>query len=382
MSKRKTTEQFRNEMRERYGDLYGLELIDYVDSRTKVKIICSKHGIKEARPDRLLEGKGCPECGREKGFKSHIKSLESFLEEARAKYGDYYDYSLITEENYIDRFHEVRIICPKHGMFKQTPNLHLHGGCLKCGYESMADKQRTTRKRFIEQAIKKHEGYYSYNNVGEVRLQTDIVMITCPKHGDYPQSVNTHLKGHGCPKCANEKHSKESAKTLGKFKEDMHRVWGDEYILDHITEYINNTTEVPIECRKHGIFYKSPNSLLNGRGCNKCKRSLGEKRISAYLKEKNIKFKEQYSFLNEDIFCSNKRLVVDFFLPKYNLVIEFNGRQHYEEIEAWRGKGSLEKQQRRDEALRIYCQNHKIKLIEISYKQLNKIEEILNKKLK
>lgn len=378
MSVKKTTEQFRKEVRERYGDLYGLELIDYVNGKTKVKIVCPKHGIKEVRPDRLLNGRGCPECGVEQSIKAHTKSLKSFIEEARAKHGDKYDYSLITEDNYIDRSHAVQIICPTHGKFEQTPNAHLRYGCKHCGYEVMADKQRTTREKFIQQAKEIHNNYYTYDNVGEVNLQTDIVYITCPKHGDFPQSVNAHLQGHGCPACGEERRLASCTKTLEQFKDDMRRFWGDEYILDHITEYVNNTTEVPVECRKHGIFYKTPNVLLRGHGCNKCKRSWGEKIISTYLNEKNVRFEEQHAFPNEDLFCTNKRLVADFYLPDYNLVIEFNGRQHYEEIEGWRGKVALEKQQLRDSALRSYCQNHKIKLIEIPYTKMDNIKEILD----
>jgi hypothetical protein len=68
-------------------------------------------------------------------------------------------------------------------------------------------------------------------------------------------------------------------------------------------------------------------------------------------------------------------------LPSNNIIIEYNGIQHYKQKEYFGGDNALEQQQERDMALRQYCKEHKIKLIEIPYTEYDNIEEILTKEL-
>ena len=75
-------------------------------------------------------------------------------------------------------------------------------------------------------------------------------------------------------------------------------------------------------------------------------------------------------------------LYVDFFLPYYNVIIEFNGIQHYKSIGIFGGEQKYKKQLERDDSLRHYCKRHKIKLIEIPYTEYDNIEKILKKELK
>lgn len=110
-----------------------------------------------------------------------------------------------------------------------------------------------------------------------------------------------------------------------------------------------------------------------------CKHSLGEEKVLSFLKRNHIEFKPQYKLFNESFLCDNKYLFVDFYLPKHNIIIEFNGEQHYKPIEWFGGQERFEQQQERDMALKQYCHKHKIKLIEISYKDIDNIDKILNK---
>ena len=96
------------------------------------------------------------------------------------------------------------ITCPKHGDFPQTPSNHLRGqGCPKCGDLARADKRRKTLAEFVRQANEMHEQKYTYGNFIYVDERTD-GLITCPKHGDFPQIPCSHLRGHGCPMCKNQ----------------------------------------------------------------------------------------------------------------------------------------------------------------------------------
>lgn len=112
---------------------------------------------------------------------------------------------------------------------------------------------------------------------------------------------------------------------------------------------------------------------------------MGEERVFVFLKKHDIEFIPQYRVPNEYLFCINKTLHLDFYLPQFNIVIEFNGKQHYEEDTFFHrhenGRG-FEHQQMRDNAVRAYCEEHKLRLIEIPYTETNNIEEILKKELK
>ena len=102
----------------------------YIDSKTKVTIICPKHGEFLQSPNAHLHNYGCPKCGAEKTIAAHVSDTLSFITKAKEVHGDKYDYSKV---NYVRNNRKVCIICQKHGEFWQTPNSHLLGnGCHKC----------------------------------------------------------------------------------------------------------------------------------------------------------------------------------------------------------------------------------------------------------
>lgn len=129
------------------------------------------------------------------------------------------------------------------------------------------------------------------------------------------------------------------------------------------------------------MFYQEPQHHLQGSGCPLCKSSRGENVILKILNDNNITFLRQKPFVNDNIFAQRKHFVVDFYIQESNVIIEYNGIQHYEPIGRFGGKESFIQQQERDMALRQYCKEHKIKLIEIPYWDYDNIETILNKEL-
>lgn len=129
------------------------------------------------------------------------------------------------------------------------------------------------------------------------------------------------------------------------------------------------------------MFYQEPQHHLQGSGCPLCKSSRGENVILKILNDNNITFLRQKPFVNDNIFAQRKHFVVDFYIQESNVIIEYNGIQHYEPIGRFGGKESFIQQQERDMALRQYCKEHGIKLIEIPYWDYDNIETILNKEL-
>jgi hypothetical protein len=110
-----------------HGDKYDYSLAFYKGSLSLLKIICKNHGIFEQSPNHHVSNSaGCPKCS----IKAVGRTIDQFIEVARAVHGDKYDYSLV---DYIRNDVNVEIICPKHGIFKQAPSSHHRGrGCTIC----------------------------------------------------------------------------------------------------------------------------------------------------------------------------------------------------------------------------------------------------------
>jgi very-short-patch-repair endonuclease len=98
------------------------------------------------------------------------------------------------------------------------------------------------------------------------------VMITCPIHGDFPQTPNNHLKGSGCKSCGRNKRSSntlEFIKRSESMPEHQNEDGTPKYSYGNVV-YVNNTTPVSITCQIHGDFPQPPKSHLKGSGCKYC----------------------------------------------------------------------------------------------------------------
>jgi very-short-patch-repair endonuclease len=189
---------------------FDYSLVYYKNNKTKIEIICSKHGIFSQAPSDHLKGRGCPKCGFEKssGLRNFIAS-KNFIEKANIIHNNKYDYSLT---DYVRADINIKIICPKHGIFEQTPNKQLKGhGCTKC----KIDKQYSTTKEFIEKAKLIHGDKYDYSHVVYVTAKRKINII-CKIHGIFQQIPNDHLNNVGCPVCRQSKGEIEIIKYLNK----------------------------------------------------------------------------------------------------------------------------------------------------------------------
>ena len=125
-----STDEFIKKAIYKHGDKYDYSKTNYINSHTKVCIICPEHGEFWQTPTNHLNGNGCPKCKNNKLRNLFISNSEEFIKKAIYKHGDKYDYSKV---NYVDIHTKVCIICPEHGEFWQTPNNHLKGeSCPKC----------------------------------------------------------------------------------------------------------------------------------------------------------------------------------------------------------------------------------------------------------
>ena len=211
MRKRFTREEIIDEFKRTHGDRYDYSLVDYVNTRTPVNIVCKKHGSFQQRPGDHKDGHGCPLCAVEKDAKRKTKTTEKFISDAKAVHGDKYSYY---KAIYKGKKEKVTITCPIHGDFDMLPNNHtsMRQGCPYCAKE----KETMTTAGFIKRATEVHGDRYDYDKVNYVNYYTP-VMITCQIHGDFPQLPYNHLRGHSCQSC---KQSHLEAKTMLALKKN------------------------------------------------------------------------------------------------------------------------------------------------------------------
>jgi hypothetical protein len=128
--KLKSTKQFISESKLIHGDTYDYQKTNYCGGKTKVVIICEKHGEFEQLPNAHLKGHGCEKCSFNLISLAKRASKEDFIIQANEIHGLKYDYSKV---EYINAKNDVQIICKEHGTFLQIPDSHLRGsGCPGC----------------------------------------------------------------------------------------------------------------------------------------------------------------------------------------------------------------------------------------------------------
>ena len=135
--KKVTTESFIKEAKQIHGDKYDYSKVNYINSKTKVCIICPIHGEFWQIPSAHTSGQGCPKCKKYKIGKNKYNT-DIFIKKAKEVHGDKYDYSKV---NYINSKAKICIVCPTHGEFWQEASRHLMGdNCPKCKNSLLENK--------------------------------------------------------------------------------------------------------------------------------------------------------------------------------------------------------------------------------------------------
>lgn len=195
-----------------HGDLYDYSQSEFITAKSKINIICKKHGIFQQLPYSHMAGVGCPICGGRMPY-----TTATYIIKAKEIHGTTYDYSLV---NYINKNTKISIICPVHGIFNQIAGDHLRGkGCSRC-----ARNVRLTTEEFVLRAKQVHGNKYTYSNTVYISGHNKVT-ITCPKHGDFTIDPQHFLKGIGCSSCKN---------SLGS---NSVRAWLDNHNISYKAEY-------------------------------------------------------------------------------------------------------------------------------------------------
>lgn len=347
---------------EKFGEQYTYEKTNYINKNTKIIVTCKDHGDFEILPWRFLIDKyPCPKCAN-----NRIKTTETFINEAIQKYGDKFDYSLV---NYSGAGNQINLICHEldengneHGIFQTTPVKHLYGNdiCPKC-----RQLYKYTTETCINKIKQIYKDKYDCKDVIYKNCEEPIILY-CKKHGKFEKSAHwlfTH-KDDACPICRKEIYSKNMSSNTEEFIEKARKIHGDKYDYS-LVNYITAHIPVNIICKKHGIFSTTPNGHLGNHDCPKCKESVLEKHMRVALEQNNINYIKEKRFQ----WLGLQRL--DFYLPDYNIAIECQGRQHFEEIPAYSRNRSLLDTIKMDQKKLEKCINNNLQLLYYSEDEHN-----------
>ena len=308
-------ERFILKVKNIHGNNVDTSKVKYVDSKTKVCLICPKHGEYWQTPAACVRGNKCPKCSNEnRGPKKENRmTTEKFIGKANEIHKGKYDYSKVL---YVDANTKVCIICSEHGEFWQLPYAHLNGqGCPKCVGKTLS--QDDLIKKFNEV----HSFKYDYSKVDFSKIKEKVCII-CPEHGEFWQTPQKHLAGQGCPQCASNFKSNQN-----RFIDTANNIHSNNYDYSKVG-YVNNKTKVCIICPKHGEYWQIPNNHLKGCGCPKCGCSTNSINETEILKVVNVYDSELH---NRNILNGKE---IDIYIPSLKLGIEYDGlRWHSEEFE-------------------------------------------------
>ena len=193
---------------------------DYLNIYSVLLFKCDSCEIKFYKSAQLYKktdnNKKCP-CCQTRLSVGDDNTLQKFINRCVDKHGLYYDYSALpTSFKATDK---IPIICPKHGIFYQIADVHSNAGsgCPRCKVDRVTNVTRSNTVDFIFKSNNIYNFKYNYNKV-EYTNAISPVIISCPKHGDFLQTPDVHLRGGGCPKCTTTKPITKIINMLMRYK--------------------------------------------------------------------------------------------------------------------------------------------------------------------
>lgn len=321
-----TQEEVVGHLRELYGDNYEYTQVDYKNNRTPIVLHCKKHDVFFSRTfPNLSKGWGCPACNKEQGR----------------------TWADVVAKNY----------APAHRA------------------------ERWTTERFIAESKAFHgEGFFDYSLCHYVNNDTPVTLIRIADGAVVEVLPYEHLRHDADYGILHQYYQGTTD------EEKIH------FIVRKLEENVDSPIFVPMQkikdtqkrfkciCPLHGEFYASLPKIRSGRCCPECDsrgESVGERNVRRYLQSRNIRFIQEYRIEDKKYFDTHVR--VDFFLPDLNVIIEFQGEQHYgiENKAITHGSRKWQSQKKRDNHLRRYAADHNIRLIEVPYTYRSNVDVFL-----
>lgn len=333
------------------------------NNRLYVKIQCLDCNlIWDMRLDSLFSDRGC----RSKKCKYHI----------RRRSNEYIDNYLISNNiplkrlgDFVNMHSNIYFLCLNgecNYKWKPKPHHIINNkqGCPKCSIRKRRLSNEEIDRRLKGRCIKILEDYSKKEDLSQ---KTKFVCLAEGCNYIWETMLHKVISGEitGCPECGGTKLSNNE-----KFDKKTKN-----HSFIRIGNYVGSRTHLKVKCKKCGnVWEATPGNLLYGYGCALCKNK-NEKLIYNLLVENGIDFEYQKNIKNISP-SKNKKYKVDFYINNINIIIEYNGAQHYRPVKF--GGISLEeaninfkKQRKRDRFIKNFCKENNITLIEIDGRYLN-----------
>lgn len=344
----------------------------YINNKRYIIYKCKKH-IDKGEQKMLVGGmrssKGnCPYClNRHRTHHDFINEIHTISPDIEVL------------SNFVNTKSKIKCKCKICGhIWENDANNLLQGqGCRKCSNRENGLRCRHSQEWFNKEMANKQpniEVLSAYVGMKEV------VECQCRIDGNTWFATPDSLLNNktGCPVCANRKTGERCRKSNDEFLRQLKII--NPNILP-MEEYSADHDKILCKCLVHDHFwYVTPNKILHRRtGCPKCALYHNENIIADILDRWGFEYTMQQRFPDcKDI----NTLPFDFYLNDYNVVIEYDGEQHYFPI--FKSKYSddqninrLKYIQRHDEIKNQYCKDNNIILIRIPYWDNDDIEYIL-----
>lgn len=340
----------------------------YISSKSKLLYHCNIcNNIWEKLPNDILNTQGCPKCTYKLKGVSQRMSYSDFIKTVMI------DSIIVIESTYRGTNYPVDCkckICSYQWTVNQANSLrYINTGCPKC-----ANNMNFSHEEFIDKY-----GSHINSNIkllGQYKNAITPILCKCKICGQLSQKYPKHIiGGNGCKKCSSIKRGENLKITQEEF---VNRIKAQNINIKIIGNYKGYNERVLCKCLVcDETWNPMASSILNSSGCPFCEMSIGEQIIRSYLEARAIKYYYEYTF--KDLKgVKNGKLSYDFYLPFYNILIEFQGIQHEKSINYFGGEKQFKIQQEHDNRKRNYAKKHNINLLEIWYYDLNEIEEILD----
>ena len=322
------------------------------------------------------------------------KIHRQIVEDRGYKYIGTYKSSEITIENKNkSKTHTyIRVQCPYCGRkYDTTPSSFKKGiNCSNC-----CNKYENSLAYYIQQKLKEPLNKYwdweknTDNPYLIYRASNKKVWIKCDKvdyHESYELTCNNFYNGNRCPYCSHKGNHLHPKDSFGYLCPQMAKYWSKNNKKSPFEVAPCSGQEFKFYCEDCGEEFKTALSNITSKNrsmkCINCTSSKGEQRIKEWLINNKIEFKQQKTF-KRLIGVGNGLLSYDFYLPKYNLLIEYQGIQHEQFVEHLQeNKKNFIIQKEHDRRKEKYARDNNIKLLEIWYYDYENIEEILNNNIK
>lgn len=172
------------------------------------------------------------------------------------------------------------------------------------------------------------------------------------------------LSGRRCPNCHLKQLAQDKIKTQQDFEKDVYNILGKDFkVVSLYTGYNKPITIKHLICGQ--TYSTTPDSIRNNyTSCAYCNQSHGEHQITILLNRYHVKYEAQKGF--KDL-KDQSSLTYDFYIPTNNILIEYQGRQHYMPVDHFGGEDSFKTQQRHDNLKRLYAKKNNYTLLEIPY---------------